>query len=63
MLARWRDLRVPLYGDREEIVPAQVEAVSVAVSNLMALGRADDQAGNTLGVEGPLTDPHNAAVE
>lgn len=63
MLARWGDLRVPLYGDREEIVPAQVEAVAIAVPNLMALGRADDQSGDTLGVEGPMTDPHNAAVE
>lgn len=63
MLARGGDLRVPLYGDHEEIIPPQIEAVAVAVSNLMALGRADDQSGDTLGVEGPMTDPHNAAVE
>lgn len=63
MLAHGGDLRVPLYGDREEVVPAKVEGVLVAMSDLMALGRADDQAGDTLGVEGSMTDPHNAAVE
>ena len=29
----------------------------------MALGRAGDQAGDTLGVEGPMADPHNPPVE
>lgn len=48
---------------RKQVAPAKVESIAVAMPNLMTLGRADDQAGDTLGVEGPMTDPHNAAVE
>lgn len=63
MLSRRGDLRVALHGLGEEVVPAKVEGVLVAMSDLIPLGRADDQAGNTLRVEGPMTDPHHAAVE
>lgn len=63
MLARRGDLGVALDGLGEEVVPTKVESVAIAMPDLMALGRADDQAGDTLGVEGPMTDPNNAAVK
>ena len=64
MLAREGWLGVPIDLLQEQVVPAKVEGVAVAVADLMVpVRRVHDESGDTLGVEGAEARHHNAPVK